>query len=107
MCFRRLDWRIRKTANRRRRCRWRCCSPWLFKLYRGDPHEVFAEFDYAIGSASIAQVHRARLHDGTPVAVKVRQRALPKPSNGFAHPSHLAYLVELGFRHPPLSAGRG
>ncbi|MGE0802246.1 MAG: ubiquinone biosynthesis regulatory protein kinase UbiB [Lautropia sp.] len=34
--------------------------------------EVFAEFDeVAVASASIAQVHTARLHDGTKVAVKV------------------------------------
>ena len=36
--------------------------------------DVFAELDPTpLGSASIAQVHRARLHDGTVVAVKVRR----------------------------------
>jgi ubiquinone biosynthesis protein len=38
------------------------------------PEEIYSVFDYdAIGSASIGQVHRARLKDGTPVAVKVRR----------------------------------
>lgn len=40
----------------------------------GDPPEVvFAEFEKtALASASLGQVHRARLKDGTPVAVKVQ-----------------------------------
>lgn len=38
------------------------------------PEELYSEFDYdAIGSASIGQVHKAKLQDGTPVAVKVRR----------------------------------
>ncbi len=41
------------------------------------PDRVFREIDpEPVGSASIAQVHRARLHDGTPVALKVRHEAL-------------------------------
>jgi ubiquinone biosynthesis protein len=40
----------------------------------GAPLEIYAEFDYrAVASASIGQVHRARLKDGTPVAVKVQR----------------------------------
>jgi len=38
------------------------------------PEELYAEFDYnAIASASIGQVHKATLRDGTKVAVKVRR----------------------------------
>ncbi len=43
--------------------------------YHGKPvDELFASFDdKPLGSASIGQVHRAELHDGTVVAVKVRR----------------------------------
>ncbi len=40
----------------------------------GDPDTVFAAFDRTpLAAASIAQVYRARLHDGTQVVVKIRR----------------------------------
>ncbi|TDW63265.1 ubiquinone biosynthesis protein [Novosphingobium sp. PhB55] len=40
----------------------------------GPPESVFARFDTEpLAAASIAQVHRARLHDGTEVVVKIRR----------------------------------
>jgi len=40
----------------------------------GQPETVFAEFERTpLAAASIAQVHRARLHDGTAVVVKLRR----------------------------------
>jgi ubiquinone biosynthesis protein len=44
--------------------------------------ELFAEFDScAIASASIGQVHRAKLHDGTEVVVKVQHADIEKTVN--------------------------
>ena len=44
----------------------------LERAYRKPVHQVFAEFDpVAVASASVAQVHFARLHDGREVAVKI------------------------------------
>jgi len=48
--------------------------PDLVAALKGDPKDIFAEFDpVPLAAASIAQVHRARLKDGTPVVVKIRR----------------------------------
>ncbi len=48
--------------------------PELMDALKGEPGEVFAEFNaLPLAAASIAQVHRARLKDGTPVIVKIRR----------------------------------
>jgi ubiquinone biosynthesis protein len=48
--------------------------PELTRALGRSPHEVFRDIEpQAYGAASIAQVHRARLQDGTPVVLKVRR----------------------------------
>lgn len=45
----------------------------LLKEFSKEPEELFARFDeLPLASASIGQAHRARLHDGTEVVVKVQ-----------------------------------
>ncbi|GBU16601.1 MULTISPECIES: AarF/UbiB family protein [Methylobacterium] len=58
---------------------WEQIRPQLEADLGASPHEVFAEFDTnAIASASIAQVYRARTHDGEDVVVKVLRPGLRK-----------------------------
>lgn len=48
--------------------------PDLAAALKGEPGEVFAEFNpLPLAAGSIAQVHRATLKDGTPVVVKIRR----------------------------------
>ncbi|MDZ7594735.1 MAG: ubiquinone biosynthesis regulatory protein kinase UbiB [Thiobacillus sp.] len=75
----------------------------LERLYQKPLAEVFAEFDATpVASASVAQVHFARLHDGTPVAVKVLR---PGIAPVIAHDVSLLYaaatLVEKLFADGP------
>ncbi|BAK77855.1 ABC-1 domain protein [Pseudogulbenkiania sp. NH8B] len=74
--------------------------PHLVKQALGHPiEELFAEFEMEpIGSASIAQVHRATLKDGTVVAVKLRRPGiLPKVQADLRILEHIAGLIELEF----------
>jgi ubiquinone biosynthesis protein len=48
--------------------------PSLVEALKGNPNEIFAEFDpVPLAAASIAQVYRATLKDGTRVVVKMRR----------------------------------
>ena len=69
----------------------------LEAAWGGAVDEVFPGFEVEpFAAASIAQVHRARLADGTPVVVKVRRPdILPKIEADLRILSHLARLVEL------------
>nr|WP_306464926.1 AarF/ABC1/UbiB kinase family protein [Chromobacterium sp. ASV5] len=64
-----------------------------------EPEALFASFDMQpIGSASIAQVHRARLFDGSDVAVKLRRPGIQdKVEADLRILAHLAALLETEF----------
>lgn len=68
----------------------------LIKALGGPPEQVFARFDpEPMAAASIAQVHRAVLPDGTPVVVKVRRPGIEaKIEADLRILNHVAKLVE-------------
>jgi len=71
----------------------------LTKAWGQSPREMFHDLDETpVGSASIAQVHRAKLADGTPVILKVRRpNIVPKIEADLRVLHHLATLAEFEF----------
>ena len=71
--------------------------PGLEAVWGRKVEEVFTDFQLEpFAAASIAQVHRAHLPDGTPVVVKVRRPdILPKIEADLRILNHLARLLEL------------
>ncbi len=74
-------------------------APYLQHVLGEAPETLFARFDMVpIGSASIAQVHRATLHDGSEVVVKLRRPGIvQKVDADLRILEHLAHLIELEF----------
>jgi ubiquinone biosynthesis protein len=70
--------------------------PDLERALGRSPFEVFRDLDTrAEGSASIAQVHRAKLQDGTPVVLKVRRPGIrAKVEADLRILMHVAALIE-------------
>jgi ubiquinone biosynthesis protein len=71
-------------------------APVIERALGGAPGEVFADIEpVPAGSASIAQVHRARLRDGRPVVLKVRRPGIEaKVEADLRLLAHVAQLVE-------------
>ena len=70
--------------------------PELERALGRSPFEVFRELDpRPFGSASIAQVHRAKLQDGTPVVLKIRRPGIrAKIDADLRILLHIAELIE-------------
>jgi len=70
--------------------------PELERALGRSPFEVFRDLDpRPFGSASIAQVHRAKLEDGTPVVLKIRRPAIrAKVDADLRILFHIAELIE-------------
>jgi ubiquinone biosynthesis protein len=73
--------------------------PQLTEDLGGDPDTVFAQLDHVpMAAASLAQAHRAVLHDGTEVVLKVRRPGIRDVVEADLRLlSHLAVIVEKQF----------
>ncbi|MFC7421230.1 ABC1 kinase family protein [Iodobacter arcticus] len=73
--------------------------PELTALLGRDPAEIFLELDpHPVGAASIAQVHRAKLLDGSEVVLKIRRPGIiPKIEADLRILRHIASLMEFEF----------
>ncbi len=72
----------------------------LHEELKGDPEDVFEEFEHIpFASGSIAQVHKARTHTGSVVAVKVQRPGIPRLIETDLH--ILADLARLIEKHIP------
>jgi ubiquinone biosynthesis protein len=73
--------------------------PELTALLGRDPAEIFLELDpNPVGAASIAQVHRAQLLDGSEVVLKIRRPGIiPKIEADLRILRHIASLMEFEF----------
>lgn len=71
--------RLSKLFDRAPQDTWEQCQATIKDEMGRDPEEVFAWLDpQAVASASVAQVHRAQLISGEPVAVKIQHADIPK-----------------------------
>ncbi len=73
--------------------------PELTALLGRDPADIFLELDpRPVGAASIAQVHRAKLLDGSEVVLKIRRPGIiPKIEADLRILRHIASLMEFEF----------
>ncbi|CAI0803927.1 ABC1 kinase family protein [Serratia quinivorans] len=82
---------------------WSELAPQITADLGDDPHRLFAEFDETpLAAASMAQIYRARLHNGEAVVIKVLRPGLAKTIH--ADLRLLAYLAETVEQQSPALA---